>query len=55
MRRYCEDLGGFLAEPISPEDHAFLSGHARQFDNVNWWIGLRGSEDCTCNAPIAGR
>ena len=47
--RYCADLGGFLAEPQSLAEHAFLASQARKYPNVNWWIGLRGSEDCSCS------
>ena len=49
--RYCANLGGFLAEPQSLTEHAFLASQARRYPNVNWWIGLRGSEDCSCK-PI---
>ena len=44
-------MGGFLAEPRSPAEHAFLASQARRHPNINWWIGLRGSEDCFCNPP----
>ncbi len=30
-------------------------GQARQYSNVNWWLGLRGTEDCTCHASASGR
>ena len=41
-----------MAEPRSQAEHAFLAAQARRHPNVNWWIGLRGSEDCSCNPPI---
>ncbi|TRY68397.1 hypothetical protein TCAL_14261 [Tigriopus californicus] len=49
--RYCESKGGFLAEPITTEEHQFLRGQARQYPNVIWWIGLREAQNCRCQPP----
>ena len=48
--RYCESKGGFLAEPASALEQNFLAGQAEKIPAANWWIGLRETENCNCEA-----
>lgn len=46
--KYCLEKGGFLAEPLSSQENAFLKGQAYQYPNINWWTGLREAQQCKC-------
>lgn len=50
---YCSRKGGFLAEPLSEVENNFIKGQAGKYPNINWWIGLRETEDCKCRATDA--
>ena len=45
---YCHEKGGYLAEPKTREEMIFLEKLARAPNRGQYWIGLRGAEDCRC-------